>query len=370
MEITLPISSLILIAIGSVGITVSIFMGILLLSQKDKKHLSVSILAWLLIFSGLTLLNDILVTSGVSNRIKQLYFFPIFYSLSIAPLFFLFVKSKFSYRLSKYDLIHLVIPAIQAIVYFSIGFRSVEFKSLLYDENAFRLYLQIESFLFPISLVAYTVFALTVLKRKNHEPLFWTLDIKKWLTNFAAGMLFIAVMEFCFSVMEYNTSLSFFPSFPFYLVHTFTLSAFVFWISINGYKQYYPIEIFTSKPNQRDIIVDKMEISILLKELQLLMIQDKVFLNPDLNLELLSNYLGISEKKCSYLLNNGMNTNFNQYVNSFRIEAFKERIKEGQSKTYTLTSIAYECGFNSKSTFNRVFKLNCGVTPSEFVKNF
>lgn len=368
MEITLPISSLIVIAIGSVGIAVSIFMGILLLSQKDKKHISISLLACLLILSGLTLLNDVLVTSGISNRIKQLYFIPIYYSLSVAPLFYLFIKSKFSYRLNKSDLLHLVIPTIQAIVYFSIGFRSVAFKSMLYDENAFRLYLQIESLLFPISLVGYTVFALLFLQGKDNSKYFWTKDIKKWLTKFSAGMLFIAVMEFCFSLMEYNTSLTLLPIFPFYLVHTFTLSAFVFWISINGFKQYYPLQIFTSKPSQDDAAIDEKELSGLLEELELLMTKDKTFLNPDLNLELLSSYLGISEKHCSYLLNKGLNMNFNQYVNNFRIEAFKERIKEGQNKNFTLTSIAYECGFNSKSTFNRVFKSTCGVTPSEFVK--
>lgn len=368
MEITLPLSSLIIIAIGSVGITVSIFMGILLLSQKDKKHLSVSILGGLLILAGLTLLNDVLVTSGISNRIKYLYFIPIYYSLSIAPLFYLFVKSKFSYRLNKSDLIHLVIPIIQAMVYFSIGFRSVQFKSVLYDENAFRLYLQLESFLFPISLVGYTFLALSFLKRKGQDVFFWTDDIKKWLTIFSAGMLIIAVMEFCFSLMEYNLSLTFLSGVPFSLVHTFVLSAFVFWISINGFKQYYPLQIFTSKPDHGDADIGEKELSELMGKLELLMTEDKVFMNPDLNLELLSKYLEISEKHCSYLLNKGMNMNFNLYVNNFRIEAFKKRIKEGQNKTYTLTSIAYECGFSSKSTFNRVFKVNCGVTPSEFVK--
>jgi AraC-like DNA-binding protein len=368
MEITLPISSLIVIAIGSVGIAVSIFMGIMLLSQKDKKHISISLLACLLILLGLTLLNDVLVTSGISNRIKQLYFIPIYYSLSIAPLFYLFVKSKFSYRLNKSDLIHLVIPIIQTVVYFFIGFRSVEFKSILYDESAFRMYLQIESFLFPISLVGYTVLALLFLKGKDYKKYFWSEDIKKWLSRFSTGMLFIALMEFSFSVMEYNTFPSFLSSFPFYLVHTFTLSAFVFWISINGFKQYYPLKIFTSKPNQNDAVIDEKELYELLEKLELLMNRDKVFLNPDLNLELLSKYLEISEKHCSYILRKGMEKNFNQYVNNFRIAAFKERIKEGQNQTFTLTSIAYDCGFNSKSTFNRVFKSNCGVTPSEFIK--
>lgn len=368
MEITLPISSLMVIAIGSVGVSVAIFTGLLLLFQKDKKHISISLLAGLLVLSALTLLNDVLVTSGISNRIKSLYFIPIFYSLSIAPLFYLFIKSKFRYRLEKADFIHLLIPVIQAIVYFSIGFRSVEYKSMLYDEIAFRVYLQVESFLFPISLVVYTLFGLSFLKRENNESFFWAEDIKKWLVKFAAGMLFIAVMEFGFSLMEYSSPLAFSARFPFYLVHTFTLSAFVFWIAVNGFQQYYPLQIFTSRPTQDTPLIDEEGMTELVKKLHLLMTKDKVFLNPDLNLELLSNYLEIPEKHCSYVLNKGMNANFNQYINTFRIEAFKERIKQGQNKTYTLTSIAYECGFDSKSTFNRTFKLNCGLTPSSYVK--
>ncbi|NBB88509.1 MAG: helix-turn-helix domain-containing protein [Bacteroidetes bacterium] len=186
--------------------------------------------------------------------------------------------------------------------------------------------------------------------------------------SFATGMLLIAVMEFCFSLIEYNAPSTSLSHFPFYLLHTSALSGFVFWISINAFKQYYPLQIFTSKPRHQSVIIDQKELSKLLDKLELLMTKDKVFLNPDLNLELLSNYLEISEKHCSYILSKGMEMNFNQYVNSFRIAAFKERIKEGQNKSFTLTSIAYECGFNSKSTFNRVFKSTCAVTPSEFVK--
>lgn len=368
MEITLPISSLIVIAIGSVGIAVSILMGILLGAQKDKNHLSVSILAGLLILSGLTLLNDVLVTSGISNRIKELYFLPIYYSLSIGPLFYLFVKSKFSNRLHPLDAIHFIIPAIQAAVYFAIGFRSAEFKSALYDENTFRLYLQVESFLFPISLLAYTLLALFYVKSKGQKKYFWTQDIKKWLTQFSAGMLIIAAMEFFFSLVEYSASLSFLSAYPFYLIHTFTLTAFVLWISVNGFKQYYPLQIFTSKPDHDNKSLGAEEAPKLREKLEGLMIKEKIFLNPDLNLKLLSHYLDISEKQCSYLLNQEMNINFNQYVNKFRIEAFKEKIKDGQNQRFTLTSIAYECGFNSKSTFNRVFKQVSGETPSQFVK--
>ena len=343
-------------------------MGVLLLSQKDKKHLSISLLAGLLILSGLTLLNDVLVTSGVSNRIQQLYFIPIYYSLSIPPLFYLFIKSKFRYRLSKTDAIHAIIPTLQAVVYFSVGFRSVAFKSMLYNQSAFRIFLEIESLIFPIFLVGYTLLAISLLRKKNPRDFFWSKDLKKWLMHFSAGMLWIAVMEFGVSLLEYSLSRTSLASFALFPVHTFMLSAFVFWIAINAFKQYYPLQIYTSHPSQDDAVMDDKELSALLEKLRLLMARDKVFLNPDLNLALLSNYLEISEKHCSYLLNQGLHLNFNQYVNQLRVAAFKERIKQGQNKAFTLTSIAYECGFNSKSTFNRVFKSVCGITPSEFVK--
>lgn len=94
---------------------------------------------------------------------------------------------------------------------------------------------------------------------------------------------------------------------------------------------------------------------------------DKVYLNPDLNLSLLANYLNISEKSCSYLINSVLQSNFNKLVNNYRLKSFEEQVEKGVHDTYTLSGMAYECGFNSKSTFNRVFKDRFGMTPSEYI---
>lgn len=368
MEITLPLSSLIGLAIGSVGVTLAVVIGLLLLLQKHKKHPSVGLLAALLLLSGLTLLNQVLTTSGITNRIPQLYFIPIYYSLSIAPLFYLFVQSKFKRRLHKWDFLHLLLPLFQALVYWTIGFRSVAFKAKLYEQEAFRLYMQIEGMLFPVFLVLYTLLAWRFLKKEDSQSFFWTDDIKKWLRQFAVGMLLIALLEFGFSLLEYYLPRPTAAYPPLYLIQTLLLSAFVFWIALNGIKQYYPLQVFTSAPKLSPPLIDEDEMTQLLSKLKSLMTQDKLFLNPDLNLALLSNYLGISKKRCSRLLSKGLGLNFNQYINQFRVQAFKERIQAGQHQSYTLTSIAYECGFDSKSTFNRVFKPSCGLTPSEFAK--
>ena len=59
--------------------------------------------------------------------------------------------------------------------------------------------------------------------------------------------------------------------------------------------------------------------------------------------------------------------NFNDFVNQFRVAAIKERLAQGEHLQFTLLAIALECGFNSKATFNRVFKKWEGKTPGQYV---
>lgn len=368
MEITLPISSLLLVAIDSVGILVTLYVGLRLLSQKNRNHISIKLLGILLLLVGTTHLNDLLVTSGISNRFPWLYFTPIFYSLSIGPMFYLFIKSKYQLKLKRTDYLHLIVPTIQALVYFLIGFRSSEFKSNLWEATSFPLYLQIESFLFPVLLITYPIASLFILKENKTDIYFWSEDLKKWLRSFAMGMLIIAFVELLFFIFETLSIQLEYCGFSFVILHALTLSAFAFWIAINGFKQYFPLQLYPSTSKSTNILIDDYQFQNIENQFYSLMQKDHVYLNPDLNLQILANYLNISEKNCSYFLNQKLNSNFNTIINEYRIAAFKKKIEEGLYNTYTLTSLAYECGFNSKSTFNRAFKLECGLTPSEYVK--
>ena len=368
MEITLPISSLLIIAVDSVGITISLFIGFCLLIQKNKNHISVTILGLLLILTGITLINDMLVTSGISNRFPWLYFAPIYFSLSIGPLFYLFVKSKYKSQLQTNDLWHLLLPLIQGIIYFAIGFRDMAFKSHLWQETDFPLYLNIESFLFPATLISYTLASLRVLKNGRNENYFWSEDLKTWLHRFSIGMIIIALLELTLSLMEFF-SFRLPLNFPYVtVIHALVISSFAFWIAINGLKQYFPLNLYTSGPKNPTNLIASYDVKAFVAKLHKLMNEDKIFLSTDLNLQLLAKYLNVSEKMCSHIINTEMQTNFNAFINKYRIREFKERLQQGKSNEFTLTGIAYECGFNSKSTFNRVFKKECGFTPSEFLK--
>jgi AraC-like DNA-binding protein len=97
--------------------------------------------------------------------------------------------------------------------------------------------------------------------------------------------------------------------------------------------------------------------------------KDKPYVDYDLDLLSLSMQTGMKPRYLSQLINKKSGQNFSDFINQFRIEEFKKRVRDPDSKNYTLLSIAYECGFNSKATFNRVFKNHTGITPSTFYKS-
>ncbi|MBM9578745.1 helix-turn-helix transcriptional regulator [Leptospira sp. 201903070] len=102
------------------------------------------------------------------------------------------------------------------------------------------------------------------------------------------------------------------------------------------------------------------------KKVICLMVTKKAHLDPGLSLKSMSERLEISPHQLSELLNQYLNTNFNSFVNFYRIQEAKDSLlNEGEK---TILTIAYESGFNSLSVFNATFKKEVGVTPRFFRK--
>ena len=95
---------------------------------------------------------------------------------------------------------------------------------------------------------------------------------------------------------------------------------------------------------------------------------DKLYLNPRLTVTELSGQVGIHQKEISNAINALSGMNFNDWVNKYRVGEVIERFKKGEGASLTVLGIAMECGFNSKSTFNRAFKKQTGKTPVEYLK--
>lgn len=102
--------------------------------------------------------------------------------------------------------------------------------------------------------------------------------------------------------------------------------------------------------------------------LQEKMERDKSYLNPDLSIQDLAEQIDLSAKLISQVTNEQLQLNFSAFINTYRIEEAQKRLTAEAYRAYTIASIAYDCGFNSISSFNTTFKAMTHQTPSQFRK--
>lgn len=95
---------------------------------------------------------------------------------------------------------------------------------------------------------------------------------------------------------------------------------------------------------------------------------EKLFKESDLTLSQLANRLHTHPNYLSQVINDKENKNFFDYINTLRTQEFIAVISDINNQKYTLLSLAYECGFNSKSSFNKYFRKTTGQSPSEYLK--
>lgn len=127
---------------------------------------------------------------------------------------------------------------------------------------------------------------------------------------------------------------------------------------------------YTPQKRYKQSLLKTEEINKYVKELEKIMVDYKLYLNPDLSLKDLASYLEIPTNYMSQLLNQGFNKNFSEYINTFRLKEFKKRVVLQENKELTIMAVAYDSGFNSKTVFNTFFKKIEGITPNTFLKNY
>lgn len=104
------------------------------------------------------------------------------------------------------------------------------------------------------------------------------------------------------------------------------------------------------------------------KQLRKIMETEKPYLDCNLKYSDLAAKLGISVRHLSRILNEELGQSFNDFVNAYRIKEVQAQLLNQENGEHTLLAIALEAGFNSKTSFNRIFKDHTGMTPTEFVR--
>lgn len=123
-----------------------------------------------------------------------------------------------------------------------------------------------------------------------------------------------------------------------------------------------------STSTQSSVLLNEEEVKYYLNELTQLMESTQLFLENNLSLRQLAEKIGLHPNKLSWLINEHLGKNYNEYINAFRLTYFQQKAIDPANSHFTLLGIAYESGFNSKSVFNDFFKKSTGMTPKQWVK--
>jgi len=123
-----------------------------------------------------------------------------------------------------------------------------------------------------------------------------------------------------------------------------------------------------SKRKYKKPLFDEATLKQYRQQLETLMDTEQPHLDPSLSIRSLAEILGIPSNHLSQLLSEGFEKNFSQFVNAYRLEAFKSKAADPAQQHLTLLALAYDSGFNSKTVFNTFFKKMMGKTPKAYWK--
>lgn len=119
-------------------------------------------------------------------------------------------------------------------------------------------------------------------------------------------------------------------------------------------------------PKYTNSTLDPSEIERILVEVDQLMQQKCLYLDPELTLDDLAELVKTNRHNLSQALNGHLQKKFSDYLNAYRVEAAKSMLTDPKFEYLKIAAIAYKSGFNSLSNFNAVFKKMTGQKPSEF----
>jgi AraC-like DNA-binding protein len=362
----------------------AIFIVTLLVGKKNKSVSDYTLLVWLLLFVVNFVVLFMLQQPTLPFSVGELLILE-FSEVSIfahGPIFLLYTLSLSSenFQLKRVHLLHLL-PFVFGYLFF-----------LVY----ILTYQEIDSFTRNMitllkmgSLLTYLIFVILRLRkhRTNVERIFSNVEKKylNWLTFLSWGILIIWVIASSSLLIDRFTDITI----PHYsgLLTNLAMCVFVFLMGYFGLNQ--PLifvdqrlvsPVSTSKQESgsnpmamddskyRKSGLDEKQSSEIQGRLLELMHTEMPYLQKELNLYSLSELLQVQPNHLSQVINSLEGQNFFDFINMHRVTAAKEKIGSQQFENLTLLGIAFECGFNSKASFNRAFKKFTGLTPTDFKK--
>ncbi len=355
------------------------FLSLFLFTSSKGKKISNRILALFFIWLILNLTDALLTYSGYYEN------FPSFAHLEdgliflVGPLIYFYTLSvvykDFSFK--KVDLLHLL-PFILATSAYQIYYhlQTAEYQKQI--QTAITEQKLPVAFYFTISFVylhigIYLYQAFQLLRYYHHKIKDQFSSLSKirldWLFFFLGFIAVIFVISVIYSFLPVTEFRKYFEAsflLPFVIIFFFTSS--VAWKGMKQPDIFSGIEYNPEEKKYAGSGLSENEKNQIGQKLVQLFNEEKPFLIPDLTIDQLADKLETTSKKLSQVINETFHQNFFDFVNTHRIEEVKKILTESNDVKLTVLEVMYHCGFNSKSSFNTIFRKKTGLTPSEFRK--
>lgn len=349
--------------IAWLGVSQGLFAAILMMDKRDRNVSDQILTAWL------CLLAIEFLSCAIDIRVFDT---PLLSSsfLLFNPAFYLYVKSLTdeSFKLKYLQLLHLV----PFVAFKTAAYILQEPYSLknFFEPDATILFRYLFSIASVISWLTYnTISAISVVKhRRKLEHEFSTLEYDRKL----GWLLFVVVFYnlFCgIAVIIGANAVIFNLALP--ITHIYIYSTMLLLVYVLGFYGLVQKSVLIEnngeepEPKYKRSLLTSPQKNIIKDKIITYFNTERPYLNPELNMSMLSESLKIPKYQITEVLNIDIGKNFFQFVNEYRVEEVKKQLAD-EKNLYSIEAIGYESGFRSKSSFFSVFKKITGQTPTEF----
>jgi len=319
---------------------------------------------------------------GVFHQIRWLQYVSLFFEgvlLLMGPLIYLYIRSLGTNKRIRLEsswyyfipyLLYLFILTIPVLISAFQKRYIFDYLILVNDFHYMRDFIEL------IFIGVYLLLSLLWFRKikSSLKNIFSIVEYKniKWLGAFIVGLLVLVVINVLILSLETtggtSTNLDFITVFSFLL-----FIGYLGYFGMNQSQVFVPDYLTENSYDKKNVekrsYISEEEVQEVAQKINSIFETEKLYRDDSLTLYKLATALHTSDKKLSFYLNHHLNITFYDFVNKYRIQEFKSILQNESETNLSLLGIAYECGFKSKSSFNRVFKKETGLSPSQYKKS-
>lgn len=357
---------------------IGLFLVIILnLNKKTDKITNILISSFVFIHV-LFVLEYVMYQTNIQYEYPHTYLFSSSMALMYGPLLFLYFKRETKgSAFNKIELLHFL-PTILLLIFVlrPIYFldASEKIKMMLGISNMYPRY---GLYVFSLKLASLIVYGVFIWKIHFNNVKDFA-ENKNFISNIIwEKNIYRIHLVYVFSYLIYGISISGLlreSASIIYNSHVASMSVMICYVAYMAYSEpklfHSPTFNFLSKlpKYEKSGLTDSLSKE-LSENLFKLLLEEKVYKNSEISLELLSNKLGTTRHNTSQIINEHFNMNFFELINKFRIDEAIDILKSDLFGNLHVIDVAYEVGFNNKVTFNKAFKKQTSKTPSEFLSS-